>query len=200
MKGLLFKYSYLMVNKLRKVRGFIKIFDLKLRGVDVNFSSQIRPSAVFEPSGGSISIGPNTFIDNGVILRPLGGSIEIGSDCSVNAYSVLYGSGGLRIGSGVRIAAHAAIFASNHVFSDPDKWIKDQGLSLKGIIIEDDVWIGAGARILDGVVIGKGTVVGAGAVVTRSTECYSVVAGIPAKKISSRIQHNHIPVNSGPEQ
>lgn len=185
--------AYTAIRQFRKTRGFIKILDSKLRGVDVNFSSLIRPSAVLEPSGGHISIGSNTFIDNGVILRPLGGSIEIGSDCSVNAYSVLYGSGGLRIGNGVRIAAHAAIFASNHVFSDPDKLIKDQGLSLLGIIIEDDVWIGAGARILDGVVIRKGTVVGAGAVVTKSTEPYSVVAGVPAKKISSRKHRDHIP-------
>jgi acetyltransferase-like isoleucine patch superfamily enzyme len=191
--SILVNFAYTAVRQFRKTRGFIKILDAKFRGVDVNFTSLIRPSAVLEPSGGHISIGSNTFIDNGVILRPLGGTIEIGSDCSVNAYSVLYGGGDLRIGNGVRIAAHAAIFASNHVFSDPHKLIKDQGLSLKGIIIEDDVWIGAGARILDGVVIGKGTVVGAGAVVTKSTEPYSVVAGIPARKISSRMQHDRMP-------
>ena len=54
-------------------------------------------------------------------------------------------------------------------------------------MIEDDVWIGAGARILDGVVVRKGTVVGAGAVVTKSTEAYSIVVGIPANKVSSRL-------------
>jgi acetyltransferase-like isoleucine patch superfamily enzyme len=192
---ILVNFAYTAVRQFRKTRGFIKILDSKLRGVHVNFSSLIRPSAVLEPSGGHISIGSNTFIDNGVILRPLGGSIEIGSDCSINAYSVIYGNGGLRIGNGVRIAAHTVIIASNHIFSDPDKLIKDQGLSLKGIVIEDDVWIGCGARILDGVVIKKGTVIGAGAVVTKSTSPYSVVAGVPAKNISSRIQHDHIPVN-----
>jgi len=195
MKNIFFEFAYFLVTRIRKARGFIKICDLKLRGVKFEFTSLVHPAAIFEPSGGTISIGENTFIDRGVILRSLGGSIEIGSDCSVNAYSVLYGSGGLRIGNGVRIAAHAAIFASNHVFSDPDKLIKDQGLSLKGIVIEDDVWIGAGARILDGVVIRKGTVVGAGAVITKSTEPYSVVAGVPAKIISSRIRHDHIPLN-----
>jgi acetyltransferase-like isoleucine patch superfamily enzyme len=195
MKNILFKFIYFLVTKMRKARGLMKICDLKLRGVKLNFSTLIHPAAVFEPSGGTISIANNTFIDRGVILRSLRGSIEIGSDCSINAYSVIYGSGGLRIGNGVRIAAHTVIIPSNHVFSDPDKLIKDQGLSLKGIIIEDDVWIGAGARILDGVVVGKGTVVGAGAVVTRSTEPYSVVAGVPAQNISSRIKDGYISVD-----
>jgi acetyltransferase-like isoleucine patch superfamily enzyme len=187
MKTVLLKPAYLMVNKLRKIRGFIKILDSKLRGVKLEYSSLIHPSAALEPSGGIISIGAHTFIDRGVILRSLGGSIEIGSDCSLNAYSVLYGAGCLRIGNGVRIGTHTVIIPSNHVFSDPDELIKDQGLSLKGITIEDDVWIGAGARILDGVVIKKGTVVGAGAVVTKSTDPYSIVAGVPATKISSRL-------------
>ena len=61
-----------------------------------------------------------------------------------------------------------------------------QGLSLVGISVEDDVWIGAASRILDGVRIAKGTVVGSGAVVTRTTEPNSVVVGVPAKAISSR--------------
>ena len=53
------------------------------------------------------------------------------------------------------------------------------------VIIEDDVWIGAGAKILDGIVIRKGTIVCAGAVVTKNTEEYNIVAGVPAKTIGS---------------
>ena len=188
MKEMVKKFAYSLVRLIRRIRGQLKIHDLRLRGVIIDSSASIDPAAIFEPGGGKIIIGPNTFIDRGVILRTLDGTIEMGADCSINAYSVVYGSGGLRMGHGVKIGTHTVIVPSNHVFSDLDILIKDQGLSLKGIVIEDDVWIGAGVRILDGVVIGKGTIVGAGAVVTKSTEPYSIVAGVPAKKIASRMR------------
>ncbi|MBP3774183.1 MAG: glycosyltransferase [Bacteroidaceae bacterium] len=54
------------------------------------------------------------------------------------------------------------------------------------VIIDDDVWIGENACILPGVHIGKGAVVGAGAIVTHDVTPYTVVAGTPAKTISSR--------------
>jgi len=61
-----------------------------------------------------------------------------------------------------------------------------QGITANGIIIGQDVWIGAGARILDGVKIGHGAVVAAGAVVTRSVQESVIVAGVPAKEIGRR--------------
>ena len=53
--------------------------------------------------------------------------------------------------------------------------------------IESDVWIGAKATILSGVTIGKGSVVAAGAVVTKDVPKNSIVAGVPARVIKSRI-------------
>jgi acetyltransferase-like isoleucine patch superfamily enzyme len=51
------------------------------------------------------------------------------------------------------------------------------------MVIEDDVWIGAGAIILPGVRIGRHSVIAAGSVVTKSVDAYSVYAGNPARKI-----------------
>ena len=55
------------------------------------------------------------------------------------------------------------------------------------ITLEPDVWIGTGSVILPGVTIGEGAVVGANSVVTRSVPPYTVVGGIPAKKIKDVI-------------
>lgn len=177
---------YTIIRALRRARARLKTIELRLRGVQVHSTAQINTGAIFEPSGGKIIVGARTSIDHGVILRALGGTIQIGEDCSVNAYTVLLGGGDLQIGNNTRIAPHTVIVPSNHVFLDPDIPIKDQGLCQEGIVIEDDVWIGAGVRVLDGVVLGAGCVIGAGAVVTRSVEPRIVVAGVPAKRIASR--------------
>ena len=54
------------------------------------------------------------------------------------------------------------------------------------VVVEDDVWIGAGAIILKGVTVRRGSIVAAGAVVTRDVEPYSIVAGVPAKMVCYR--------------
>ena len=56
-----------------------------------------------------------------------------------------------------------------------------------GVKIKDDVWIGAGVIILSGVTVGECSVIGAGAVVTKDVEPYTVVAGVPAKKIRNLV-------------
>jgi len=180
-----------VVAQMKRVLNFFKISYVKLRGVNVNWSNKIHWSTEIERSRGVISLGARTDLDRGVILRAYGGSIKIGEDCTVNPYSIIYGYGGVVIGNGVLIAAHTVIVPSNHIFSDIEKTIRQQGTSGVGIVIEDDVWIGAGVKVLDGVTVAKGTVVAAGSVVTKSTEPYSVVAGVPAKKISTRLQPPH---------
>ncbi len=50
----------------------------------------------------------------------------------------------------------------------------------RDVVIEDDVWVCAGATILPGVTIGKGSIVAAGAVVTRDVPPGILVAGVPA--------------------
>lgn len=172
----------------RLLRNRWTLIKLKTKGCDVAWSATVHPTAVFERSGGTIAIGPRTHIDRGAIIRALGGRIQIGADCSVNAYSFLSGSGGIDICNSVMIGSHVSIYASNHMFADISVPMNKQGLNLKGIEIEQDVWVGTGVRILDGVRVGTGSVLAAGAVITKSTEPYSVVGGVPAKKISSRLR------------
>lgn len=63
------------------------------------------------------------------------------------------------------------------------------------VIIEDFAWVCSRAIILPGITIGKGAVVASGAVVVKDVEAWTVVGGVPAKKIGDRDkkQYNYIP-------
>ena len=136
--------------------------------------------------GGEIWIGDNTELMDGVLVWTYGREIKIGKNCTINPYTVIYGHGSTKIGDNVLIAAHSMIVPSNHIFSDKTKLIKNQGLSEKGIIIENDVWIAHGCSILDGIKVSNGTVVGAGSVLNQSTQEFGVYVGSPAKMITKR--------------
>jgi acetyltransferase-like isoleucine patch superfamily enzyme len=139
-----------------------------------------------DPNRSQIIIGDNTLISSFAMLRTYGGKIEIGHSSFINSFTVLYGHGDLKIGNGCLIGPQVTIVPVNYGFQDRKIPFREQTLSVKGITIEDDVWIGAGATILDGCTIGTGAVIGAGAVVTKSVEPYAIVAGIPARKLGMR--------------
>jgi acetyltransferase-like isoleucine patch superfamily enzyme len=65
--------------------------------------------------------------------------------------------------------------------------IRLQGVSRKGIKIGKNCWIGSKVTILDGVEIGDSCIVAAGAVVNKSFPSNSVIGGVPAKILKSRI-------------
>ncbi len=132
---------------------------------------------------GRIEIKSNVKIKDYVKIITYDGYVIIGENTSINPYTIIYGNGGVSIGKNVMIAAHCIIVSSNHNFSRSDIPMNQQGLSSKGIIIEDNVWIGSGVKILDGVKIGSGSVIAAGAVVTKDVSQFSISAGVPARFI-----------------
>ncbi|MDO8410600.1 MAG: acyltransferase [Phenylobacterium sp.] len=155
-------------------------------------TATISPLADIERSvrGTLIEIGANVLIDSFVKIKAVGGSGEviIGADSAVNSGTVIYTGNGVRIGEGVLIAANCTLAPTNHEIADRNARIRDQGFmpSRGGIVIEDDVWLGAGVVVLDGAVIGKGCVVAAGAVVRGRLEPYGIYAGAPVRRIGER--------------
>ncbi|MEW6403549.1 MAG: acyltransferase [Chloroflexota bacterium] len=138
-----------------------------------------------------IDIGRGTIVMHGAVLHvynfrdlPHSG-IKIGSDSLIGEYSVIRGQGGVQIGDRVYTSPFTQIIAVNHVFQDPTRPFVEQGITAEGIVIEDDVWLGAGAIVADGVRIGRGAVVAAGAVVTEDVPPHTVVGGVPAKVIKT---------------
>ena len=107
--------------------------------------------------------------------------VSIGDHTRIGLHNTIIGP--VVIGSHVNLAQGITITALNHIFSDPQKRIDEQGVSTDQVIIEDDTWIGANAVILPGVTIGRHSVIAAGAVVTKDIPPHSLAAGIPAKII-----------------
>lgn len=105
--------------------------------------------------------------------------LELGDQVDIGEFTHIRANGGVSIGSRVLIAANVIITSRAHPVELP-RWGVNEDAR---VVIEDDVWIGAGAVVLPGVTIGRGAVVAAGAVVTRSVAPRTVVAGVPARPI-----------------
>ena len=157
-------------------------------GKQVYLDSQVYlhalPAGIHIGDGTSLMYGCSFHVFNYRDLPHAG--IFTGKNCFFGEYTSIRGQGGVHIGDGVYTGTHVQIAAVNHVYGDPDKFIKDQGITAEGIHIEDDVWLGSNVVVVDGVTIGKGCVVGAGAVVTKDLPPYSVAVGMPARVVKGR--------------
>ena len=140
--------------------------------------------------GSKIIIEAGVVIDSFVKIKPTGGTgdVLIGENSYINSGTVIYTGNGVKIGKSVLISANCTLAPVNHEYRSRTKTIVEQRFmpSKGGIIIEDDVWIGANTVILDGSVIKKGVVVGAGSVVMGVLESYGVYAGNPIRLIEHR--------------
>jgi acetyltransferase-like isoleucine patch superfamily enzyme len=176
------------------------------KGVRLRFADQIRLGhGVYIDEGvylhacpKGIEIGSGTIVMHGAVLHVYNfrnmsqSGIKIGKDSLIGEYSVIRGQGGVQIGDRVYTSPFTQIIAVNHVFDDPHRPFVEQGITAEGIVIEDDVWLGAGAVITEGVRVGRGAVVAAGAVVTKDVSPHTVVGGVPAKlikKIDGRVSN-----------
>lgn len=147
---------------------------------------RIRTSAVIR-SPQNIIIGDNFLSVGQLYVYGNDGEIVIGDNVAVNTNVQIGASGGrIVLGNNVLIAPNVVIRAADHGIKASELIIK-QPHTFGEIHVEDDVWIGSNAVITRDVTLGRGTVVAAGAVVTKSTEPYSIVGGVPARKISQRI-------------
>ena len=138
---------------------------------------------------GGITIGDQSWLMSGCRLHVFNfrniphAGIRIGRHTFLGEETLMRAQGGITIGDRVLFGPRVQVLAVNHVMSDPDRAIMDQGITAVGIRIDDGAWIGAGAIVLDGVTVGKGAVVGAGAVVTSDIPPHALAVGAPARVI-----------------
>lgn len=125
------------------------------------------------------SISPNVRIRG---KFEMGEGSSIAQNCSISGDNV-----GVFIGKNVMIAPNVVIVAVNHGFESIKIPMVFQKNSTASVFIEDDVWVAANCTIGKGVRIGKGAIISANSFVNRDVPAYSIVGGVPAKIIKSRI-------------
>jgi len=140
--------------------------------------------------GSRIIIEDGAMIDSFVKIKPAGGmgDVRIGRNSYINSGVVIYSGNGVNIGEDVLVAANCTFAPVSHEFASRAKKIVEQGFKpgRGGILIEDDVWIGANCVILDGAVLRKGCVIGAHSLVMGEVGSYSINVGNPLKTIGFR--------------
>ncbi|KVS41215.1 sugar O-acetyltransferase [Burkholderia ubonensis] len=126
-------------------------------------------------------------VDESFLLIPpfytAGGvDISVGRNVFVNQNCTFYDLGGLDIADDVMIGPNVSLITTGHPI-EPSR--RRDFVVAKPIVIERNVWIGAGATIIGGVTVGENSVVGAGSVVTKDVPPNTLVGGNPARVIRS---------------
>ena len=124
-----------------------------------------------------LTIGNNITIARDTILLCKNSWIHIGDQCVIGSQSMLGSAGGISLGNKVMVGGQVYIGGGRYKMEDTNTAMMDQDVFSTGpVIIEDDVWLGAGVTVLDGVRIGKGSFIGAGAVIAENIRPFTIVA------------------------
>lgn len=184
------------------VRGLLRIQKLVFLGNSVSLiginSSDIGRYCTFERHcvidgygkrplkvGDRTKIGAYSIISTTSHLSKLGIGLSIGCDCGVSEYCYFGSSGGITIGNDVIMGQYVSFHSENHGFSDANIPIRLQPVTSEGIVLGNNIWIGAKVTILDGSVIGDNCVIAAGSVVRGNFPSNCVIGGIPARLLKS---------------
>lgn len=96
-------------------------------------------------------------------------------------------SGRLKLGKYAMLGPEVVVTDGDHLFDKPGTPVIFSGRPESRLtVIEDDAWVGHGAKLIGGVTIGRGAIVAAGAVVTKDVPPYAIVGGVPARPIGER--------------
>ena len=138
-------------------------------------------------AAGEFRVGEGAIIGRGCLISAKYAPLVIGPRASIGADCVFFASARLEIGADTLLAAQCFVGGGKYaVHGRTDLPIAAQVEPRQGVVIGEDCWLGAGVIVIDGVQIGRGSVVAAGAVVTHDVEPFSVMAGVPARRIAVR--------------
>ncbi|EQB30879.1 MULTISPECIES: acyltransferase [Sphingomonadales] len=190
---------------------FARLFRLLYGASNVRIGSNFRcdslPRCLIDP-GAQLDIGDNVEFRSGVELRVHGKArlvieddvridrgvrilaanesvVRIGAGARIGLYSVLNGGDCIDVGEKSLISGFVYLQSSMHRFANSGAAIKDQGYDHGPVSLGQGAWLAAHVVIMPGRNVGANAIVGSNAVVTEDVEPGMIVAGVPAKPISS---------------
>jgi acetyltransferase-like isoleucine patch superfamily enzyme len=134
----------------------------------------------------TVTLGRWSWLGHGTKIRAHEGTVSIGAksvlgqECTISCYQHI------SIGRECIIADRTMMIDFDHVISETERPMREQGIHKRDVRIGHNVWIGYGACILRGVTVGDNAVIGTSAVVTRNVPDNAVVGGVPARLIRMR--------------
>lgn len=153
-------------------------------GADVSLYEGIKLAV--QP-GARLTLSDRVSLQKGAVISLAAGTEAfLGEGVYLGEYSVVMVKQSIKIGPRSMIGPHCVFADYGHAFESASEVMTPDKVLCKPIQVEENVWVGAGAKILAGVTLGKGSVIGAGSVVTRDVPPFAVVAGAPAKVLRTR--------------
>ena len=176
-----------MISKIKRRLRWLK---LKLSGAKIDYGIQSSDN-FFKGYAPNFECG-NLYISEGsriIVASHQGafGKLKIGNGVYINHYSIIDCHFSITIGDGANIGPHCYIGDFDHdiTLNNKSNSVNSDGIALP-VVIEKNVWLGAGVVVLKGVTISEGAVIGAGSVVTKNIPPNAIFAGNPAKFIRLR--------------
>ena len=185
-----------VVEKLHRTYDKVNLYRLKGQFKSIGRNALIEtPSQFMNPQ--CMSIGDNLIVRAGVKVRAyttyedapfhpvitIGDNVHLAADVVINCTHRIEIGDNSGLGVGTKVMDHAHGLPD---YTDLDIPIMKRVITSRGgVIIKDNVMIGAGVVILAGVEIGEHSFIGSNSVVTRSIPPYSIAVGAPAKVIKT---------------
>ena len=165
----------------------------------------IDDNCVLDAKGDSnkgLFIGNGVLIGRNTILSCKNGDIHLDDHVNIGFNCEVFSASNVSLGKNNLIAAYCYIIGGTHRMDRLDAAPLEQQRVSKGIVMEDNLWLGAGVKVMDGVTIGHDSVIGTSAVVTNDIPAYSVAVGIPARVVRNRLDdaNNAEPAENASEQ